>query len=339
MTIGRLAHALAILAAAATLVPTLRADAGPSRERQVVLYLGHHLAAEEDPGYRYFSGQFAKLRPTVHAATQLIYVPLTPDELAYLTATGDDTRWGANLTREMSRRPALIVASGAGAMQAAQRIARATPTVFSVFMDPVRSGFVDDIQRRSSPVTGIDLSDNLDGKRFEILHEAYPNVRSVAVLVDSQWTSDDRVAPRITAEARRSGLDATLMRIDTKADLVAMFDRPEAAAYDAWYIPLTYIAQRSIDTIIPTMRRLGKPCIYADRYDVDDGGLMSYTQDTSFSWDALVDLTARVLEGEPPGSIPIVRPQRFELSVRLKSDTGVPPPSSAVIRRADHVVR
>ena len=72
---------------------------------------------------------------------------------------------------------------------------------------------------------------------------------------------------------------------------------------------------------------------------MEDGGLMSYTQDTSFAWSALVDLSARVLEGEPAGAIPIMRPQRFELAVRVNPDTGVPPPSSAVIRRADRVVR
>ena len=338
MNIGRMAHPLALLAIAIALAPGLRADASSSGSRTLVLYLGHRLSAE-DPGFRYFSGLFAQNRPGTFETTQLEYVPLTEDELKYLTTTGDDTRWGANLARALARHPRLIVAPGAGAMQAALRIAGATPTVFSTYLDPVRSGFVDNIQRRASPITGIDLSDRLDGKRFEILHEAYPNVRSVAVLVDSQWVSDDRTAPRVVAEAARSGLHATLLRVDTQAELVALFESPETAVFDAWYIPITYLQQRTIHTILPAMRQLGKPCIFSETHDVEDGGLMSYTQDTSFAWSALVHLSARVLEGEPAGAIPIMRPQRFELAVRLNPDTGVPPPSSAVIRRADRVVR
>jgi putative ABC transport system substrate-binding protein len=303
-----------------------------------VLYLGHRLTAQ-DPGFKYFSALFAKNRPATFAKTQLQYVPLTEDELKYLTATGDDTRWGVNLSRELPRHPVLIVAPGAGAMLAALRLAGSTPTVFSTYLDPVRTGFVDNIQRRDSSITGIDLSDRLDGKRFEILHEAYPNVRTVAVLVDSEWLRDDRATPRIGAEAASSGLQATLLRVDTKAELLALFERPETAAFDAWYIPITYLQQRTIESIIPKMRQLGKPCIFGETKDVENGGLMSYTQDTSFAWGALVDLSARVLEGEYPGSIPIMRPQRFELAVRVNPDTGVPPPSSAVIRRADRVVR
>lgn len=338
MNIGRMAHSLAMLAVAAALAATLRTDASSSGSRDLVLYLGHRLTAE-DPGFKYFAGLFAKNRPDTFAATHLEYVPLTEEELKYITMTGDDTRWGANLARALARHPRLIVAPGAGAMQATLRIARTTPTVFSTYLDPVRSGFVDDIQRRASPITGIDLSDRLDGKRFEILHEAYPDVRSVAVLVDSQWVSDDRTAPRVIAEAQRSGLRATLLRVDTKADLIALFERPGTAAFDAWYIPITYVQARTIETILPRMRQLGKPCIFGETRDVEDGGLMSYEQDTSFAWGALVDLTARVLEGEPPGSIPIMRPQRFELAVRVNPDTGVPSPSSAVIRRADRVMR
>jgi hypothetical protein len=66
---------------------------------------------------------------------------------------------------------------------------------------------------------------------------------------------------------------------------------------------------------------------------------MSYTQDARFAWSALADLVGRVLDGEPAGAIPIERPQRFELAVRVSPDTGVAPLADAVLARADVIVR
>ncbi len=161
----------------------------------------------------------------------------------------------------------------------------------------------------------------------------------MGVLVDTQWLQDRAAAARVESEARLSGLRATLLRADTREEVAALLDRPADAGYDAWYIPITFIQQRSIDIIIPRMRAIRRPCIFSETKDVEAGGLMSYSQDTSFAWTALVDLSARVLQGERAGSIPIVHPQRFELAVRTREDTGVAPPASAIVRRADVVIR
>jgi len=147
-------------------------------------------------------------------------------------------------------------------------------------------------------------------------------------------------ARRVAEEGRRLGLEATPLLAES-ADEVRALLAAGADRYDAWYLPTTNVSVRpgSRETVIATMRRIGKPCIYADTQPVNEGGLMAYAQDLSFIWPGVAELVARVLSGEDPGAIPIVRPQRFVLAVRTGPETGVPPPDLRVVRRADIVLR
>lgn len=331
MTIHRIAHLLAASVAIAGASLALHRDAPPvaPEARKTVLYLGHG-SIDRDATYGRFMQLAARTRPALQATAHIDFVGL-PDE---------DPQAGARiLAAALARRPVAIVAPYADSLRIARRIASSVPIVFSSYVDPVRGGFVDSLKQRDAPITGIDISDSLDGKRFEILHEAYPQVHDVAVLGDREWLVQDGVARRIADEAARFGLHAVIVLAETDADLARLFDGADAARYDAWYVPPTYLGYRTSATIIRRMRQLHKPCIFATTEEVQAGGLIGYAQDTGFAWQALVDLTARVVAGEQAGSIPIMQPRRFVLALRTGADTGVDPPAVAVIRRADLVLR
>lgn len=330
MTIHRIAHALAAGIAFVGASLGLHRDAAPlaPETKATVLYLGHG-SIERDATYDKFLKLAARTRPALLAAVHIDFVGL-PDQ--------DPVAAARILVQALAARPVAIVAPYADSMRIAHQVAGSVPIVFSSYVDPVRGGFVDDLQRRNAPITGIDISDRLDGKRFEILHEAYPGVRNVAVLGDREWLAQDDAAKRIPAEAERFGLHAVILVVETDAELARLFERTDAARFDAWYVPPTYLGYRTSGTIIRKMRQWRKPCIFATTEEVRAGGLIGYAQDTGFAWQALVDLTARVVAGEPPGSIPIMRPRRFVLALRTDADTGVAPPAVAVIRRADLVL-
>jgi ABC-type uncharacterized transport system substrate-binding protein len=164
-------------------------------------------------------------------------------------------------------------------------------------------------------------------------------VKTVGVLGDAEWVGRYDAQRRIPAEAARVGLKATLVLAESEPDVRRLFEQSGAGRFDAWYVPPTYIGYKTSTVIIAQMRKWGRPCIFATTEEVTEGGLMAYAQDTRFAWAALAELTARVVAGEPAGSIPIMRPQRFVLTVRTGADTGVAPPSIAVVRRADVILR
>ena len=328
MHIGQMAHAVLLAAMAFVAAALLRADVPPPGRRPLVLYLGHG-RTEADVGYQRFALALAQARRERFGELRLGYASI-PDHL-------DDSL--PALARAMTQHPALIVAPTAGSMRAATRLAGATPVVFASYMDPIRSGFVDSLRARTRPVTGVDLTDQLDGKRLEILHEAYPGVRNVAVIADPEWASDTAAVQRVQSESRTLGIRVTVLFADSREELADLFARPATRQYDGWYVPPTYLEERARDLIAQTMRAWGKPCIYSETLDVRSGGLMSYTQDAGFAWSALADLVGRVLDGEPAGAIPIERPQRFELAVRVSPGLGVAPPADSVLARADVIVR
>jgi putative ABC transport system substrate-binding protein len=255
--------------------------------------------------------------------------PAPGDTVAALEqAVGDARRARATLIVAPTTRSARVAALSAGA----------TPVVFASYEDPVAAGIVDSMQHRDEAVAGIFFGDRLDGKRLELLHDAYPQARRIAVIGDLEWVRAEDGARRVVEEGKRLGLEATPLLAESDAEVRALL-ADGAGRYDAWYLPLTNVSVGSRQTVIDTMRRIGKPCIYGDTQPVTEGGLMAYAQDLSFIWPGLADLVTRVLAGENAGAIPIVRPQRFVLAVRTGPETGVPPPDLRVVRRADLVYR
>src|SRR5712691_1005080 len=76
----------------------------------------------------------------------------------------------------------VIVASGA-AIRAAQHATHTIPIVMAGTADPVAAGFVASLARPGGNTTGLSfLSDELPGKRLELLKEAVPQSARVAVL-------------------------------------------------------------------------------------------------------------------------------------------------------------
>ena len=80
--------------------------------------------------------------------------------------------------------PDVIVAGPELPLRALQRLTRAIPLI-GVVEDMVGAGFAASLARPGGNITGLSLlSPELDGKRQEILIEAVPGLRKIAVLAD-----------------------------------------------------------------------------------------------------------------------------------------------------------
>ena len=328
MDISHLAHASVAFALAVLSAVGLRADAAPDA-RPLVLYIGHW-SAQQDVSWHNFLAAMRRAHPQLLSEARFEFVG---------TLDNDEEQRRLLLKELAARAPALTVAPNGSSALAMRLVAPGTPVVFSSYDDPVRSGFVSTLKPRVEPITGISLADTLDGKRLEILHEAYPAVRNVAVLGDSAWAAEGGTLARVRDAAGREGLQVSVLLANSPDELRALFASPQSRRYDAWYVPASYIEYLGYGLVVDRMRAWHRPCIFATVEEVQDGGLMAYAQDTSFVWPALAELVARVLAGEPPGSIPVMRPQRFVLALRTTPDTGLPLPDISVVRRADVVLR
>ncbi len=73
------------------------------------------------------------------------------------------------------------------------------------------------------------------------------------------------------------------------------------------------------DQIIAFAKRYAVPTIYEFRYYVAAGGLVSYGPDILDSYRLTGNLVGRILKGEKPGDLPVMRPSKFELVVNMKT--------------------
>lgn len=309
------------------LLLTLAADSLPSPR-----YLIYFLGDREAPSKNAYVTLQKVLRQTQAELAEKLWIE-------YLEIPAPGPALNAFLQRAAVRRPQMVVALSGPEAIAARDAFVGVPIVFTSFEEPLEQGVVSNAQARPEPVCGISLADTLEGKRFEILRLAFPGVRRVGVLADRQWADVMGGRPRTEREAARQGLRATVYLAEDQAQVQAVLQAPESAGLDAWYVPATPISDHSGPVIIERLRAWKKPSIWTSPEEVGQGAPLAYAQETGFVWRSLVDLIARVHGGERPGDIPILRPTRFTLSVRVEAASPVPAPQASIVRQADQVIR
>ncbi len=321
-------HRRAVLLSAAC---AAAAWAGPATGARRVVVLGEQ-AQGLDASWRSFSGvwqrRVSSAQPQLQPPVQLLYAPVS-------LGVGAEAR--LDLEAVARQQPTLVVATTGDSALVARQVLPAVPLIFSSYLDPVAAGLARSLRSAGPGLTGISLADTLDAKRLELLRDAFPGVRRVAVLAGSYPGPVAEVERQMLSSAAALGLQAQVLWADTAAQLDALMHSRAASAVQAWYVPPTYVGYVAEKALIGHLRRLQLPAIHATEGEVAQGALMAYAHDTSFVWETLVDLTVRVLRGEEPGTIPVQRPRRFVLAVRPRAEPAVLRIHPAVVRRADRI--
>jgi putative ABC transport system substrate-binding protein len=195
------------------------------------------------------------------------------------------------------------------------------PTVVAVGAgDPVASGLVVSLARPGGNVTGIsDNATTLSTKRLELLKQAVPSIRKVAML----WNKDDlgmTLRYQASAVAAKSLGTAVLplgvAEPDDFADAFAAMDREQPDSILMVADALT-ILNRTRVFDYATAHRL--PAIYEYDFFVRDGGLMSYGPDFKESFERAASLVDRIFKGAKPADLPFEEPTKYLFVVNLKT--------------------
>jgi putative tryptophan/tyrosine transport system substrate-binding protein len=232
----------------------------------------------------------------------------------------------------------VIYASG-DAVRAAQR-ATATIPILGVTRDMVGQGLVNSLARPGGNTTGVSvLATELDGKRLEILIEAMPGLRRMAILADTKATrSQDLEALQDAARAR--GVEVSIHRIASAEEITASIDTAKAwgaAALNVLSAPVLY-GNRQL--IIDHVAVLGLPAIYPWAEEAEEGGFLAYGPRIIQIYRELVaPRLVKLLRGVKPADIPVEQPTKFELVINLKTAKaiGVTVPEALLVR-ADKVI-
>ena len=262
-------------------------------------------------------------------------------------------RWAYNdfgrlpeLAAELVRQRVAIIATPAGtaAPLAAKAATKTIPIVFSAAGDPVQTGLVASLNRPGGNVTGVSsMSGELGAKRLGLLHELLPRATRFGALVNLGVG-----APGPLTSAMIGDLQAAAPAISSQIEvLAAVTNRDIDTAFAS-------LAQKRIDALLVTTNALfttrrvqsvtlasrhAVPVMYSEREPVDIGGLMSYAS-SGVDRDRLTGVyVGRVLKGEKPADMPVMRATRFEFVINLQTartlGIHVPPTLLAI---ADEVI-
>ena len=257
-------------------------------------------------------------------------------ELRY--APGNPEALRAMVADVIRLKPDLVVSSGPAIR--AMKEAKDVSVVFAISGDPVELGIAQSLARPGGNFTGRTfLSLELAGKRVELLKEALPQLRTLAILsnTDHPGERSELGATRKSAESvnvapayfpfRGPGeLDGALAAVrDARAEALLVF--PEG---------VTMVNRAKIAEFANTY---GLPSMFGWREYCDAGGLMSFGANQRATHVQLAAYADRVLRGEKPAVIPIEQPTRFELVVNAKTARAltITIPQS-ILLRADDII-
>ena len=226
------------------------------------------------------------------------------------------------VTELMRLKVDIIVAGGSTAVHPVKDATTTIPIVMRYDRDPVRAGIVASLARPGGNITGLaSITVDLSGKRFELLAEAVPGVKRIAVLTWSQKVAagESRVSKDLEAVARALGvkLQVLLARDPATIDNAFLAMTKEHAQALILMPSAHYLQNR--EHIIKHATKNRVPTIYFQPIFVENGGLMSYAPDFADEFRRLAIYVDKILKGAKPADLPVEQPTKFELVINLKT--------------------
>ena len=259
-----------------------------------------------------------------------------------------DHRWGGgdpnNIRKQAAELAALapdvILATGGSATEQLLRATRTVPIVFVIVPDPVGSGLVNRLSRPGGNVTGFMAYEyNLSGKWLELLKQTAPAVTQAAVLRDPALTAGIGLFAIIQAAASSLGVEVVPINVGDATEVeraIGAFARESNGGLivtpNAWTA-----VHRELVVTVAARHKL--PAVYAARYFITGGGLISYGPNYVDQFRRAAGYVDRILKGEKPAHLPVQAPTKYEMVINLKTAKvlGLDVPAT-VLARADEVI-
>ena len=224
------------------------------------------------------------------------------------------------LAADLVRRPvAVIVTNNASAHVVASQT-KTIPIVFVTGGDPVSDGLVANLNRPGGNLTGVVFfSSFLGTKRLELLRQLVPQATTIGLLTNPELPNTEAELQAVRQAAESIGQQLAIARVTSDREFegaFAMFKERGATALFVGTGPLLN-SQRQRIAALAALHRL--PAIYGSREAAVDGGLMSYAANQADAYRQAGAYAARILRGEKPGDLPVIRSDKFEFVINLKT--------------------
>jgi putative ABC transport system substrate-binding protein len=235
----------------------------------------------------------------------------------------------------------IIVTIGPGPTLAAKKASGTIPIVFAGASDPVGIGLVSSLAQPGGNITGLSLmAPDLDGKRLELLKEAFPKVARVAFLWRSGGSRGNLPLTDMEAAAKALGLKLLSLEVRSLDDFEGAFARAKKERAQALITTTGALINTQRRQVLDFAAKNRLPAIYHYSEFVEAGGLMSYGPDNTDVSRRAADFVDKILKGAKPADLPVEQATKFELIINLKAAKQIGLTISPnVLARADKVIK
>jgi putative ABC transport system substrate-binding protein len=236
---------------------------------------------------------------------------------------------------------AVIVAVPTPAAVATRNATGTIPIVMIAVGDPVRQGLVTSLAHPGGNVTGLSFTVSMEtfGKGLELLTDAVPGLRHVAVLSNPANPSSALALPTIEAAARPLGVRLEMLEVRSRDAFEGAFAAMAEARVGAVLVVTDAVFIFHAARLAELAARHRLPSMHSLRESVEAGGLMSYGPDLADQARRAAAFVDKILKGAKPADLPIEQPTKFDLVINLSTakalDLTIPP---TLLARADEVI-
>src|ERR1700680_1086350 len=224
----------------------------------------------------------------------------------------------ANLVQ---RKVDVLFAIGPAALRAARDATSTIPIVaIDLESDPVEAGFARSFAHPGGNITGFFLDQpSLTGKWLELIREAVPGVRRIAVLVDT--TTGPWQLASIQRTAEKLGIELQVLEVRNSGEL----DQALRGAVKGRSLALVTLSSPLFDGL-PGVKQIAEftmehrlPAISFSRTFAADGGLLGYGAHPAEEHKSSPIYIDKILGGAKPADLPIEQPTKFDFVINLKT--------------------
>jgi putative tryptophan/tyrosine transport system substrate-binding protein len=262
--------------------------------------------------------------------------------IEYRWAEDRNDRLSAMAAELVQDKVAVIVASGGNVSALAAKAATATiPIVFPVVTDPVKGGLVESFNRPGGNVTGIAmLTIELDAKRMELLREMMPTASVIGALMDSSRPEAADQLKSVQAAAQAVGRQLAVATASNEGEFDAAFASLVKQGAGALLVAASPLFTSRRDHLVALAARHLMPTMFQFREFAAAGGLVSYGASVVEAYRQAGVYVGRILKGEKPADLPVMRPVKFEFVINLQTakTLGITIPET-MLATADEVIQ
>jgi putative ABC transport system substrate-binding protein len=225
------------------------------------------------------------------------------------------------LVADLVRQQVSVIVAIAPAAAVAKAATTTIPIVFWGAPDAVQTGWVASLNRPGGNLTGItDMGTEIGGKQLGFMHDLLPLAVRYALLVNPNGLIiGGPLEKEMQSAAASLGGQVEVLTAGTIGDIDRAFASLAEKRTECLFVaPGVFFANRRVQ-LATLATRHAVPTIYASRDFVEVGGLMSYGSVTGVTIRQVGVYVGRILKGEKPADLPVLRASKFELVINLQT--------------------